>query len=216
LRRVPFTKVEEYEPLVARSFPLNEDFLDKQAIEQRTQSTQERQGTQDMQDGQSTHDMQEHQVDSATIQGKRGGKRHANTEKEHRADIEVHAYAGGCRGSDQINYLLDVTVSGIHAITNVGKAGVPGGVANMAQIRKDKQCERFDHDGRIIAFAFDSEGGACDSVVKFIYMIYAKPKGMSIWDTEGDRMSQKKTLIDTLSSVLAKHRARDKIFMGLK
>ena len=137
-------------------------------------------------------------------------------EKEHRADIEVLAYAGGCRGSDQINYLLDVTVSGIHAITNVGKAGVPGGVANMAQIRKDKQYERFDHDGRIIAFAFDSEGGACDSVVKFINMIYAKPKGMSIWDTEGDRLSQKKTLIDTLSSVLAKHRARDKIFMGLK
>ena len=62
----------------------------------------------------------------------------------------------------------------------------------------------------------DSEGGACDSAVKFINMIYAKPKGMSIWDTEGDRLSQKKTLIDTLSSVLAKHRARDKIFMGLK
>ena len=41
LRRVPFSKVEEYEPLVARSFPLNEDFLDKQAIEQSTQRTQE-------------------------------------------------------------------------------------------------------------------------------------------------------------------------------
>ena len=39
---------------------------------------------------------------------------------------------------------------------------------------------------------------------------------MSIWDTEGDRLSQKKTLIDTLSSVLAKHRTRDEIFMGLK
>ena len=48
------------------------------------------------------------------------------------------------------------------------------------------------------------------------WFVYAKPKGVSIWDTEGDRLSQKKTLIDTLSSVLAKHRAKDKIFMGLK
>jgi hypothetical protein len=48
----------------------------------------------------------------------------------------------------------------------------------MAQIRKDKQYERFDHDGGIIAFAFDSEGGACDSVVKFINMLYATERGV--------------------------------------
>ena len=68
-----------------------------------------------------------------------------------------------------------------------------------------------------IAFAVDS-AGLSDSARKFINDLYAKPKSdeQSIWTCDKDRITLIVRLIDSLSCILARHRAMDIIRMGTK
>ena len=78
--------------------------------------------------------------------------------------------------------------------------------------------EQFTHDGDCIAFAVDSAGVLIDSARKFINDLYAKPKSdeQSIWTCDKDRITLKVRFIDSLSCILARHRAMDIIRMGTK
>ena len=57
-----------------------------------------------------------------------------------------------------------------------------------------------------------------DSARKFINDLYAKPKSdeQSIWTCDKDRITLKVRFIDSLSCILARHRAMDIIRMGTK
>ena len=75
--------------------------------------------------------------------------------------------------------------------------------------------------GDCIAFAVDSAGVLTDSARNFINDLYDKPKSrksdeQSIWTCDKDRITLKVRFIDSLSCILARHRAMDIIRMGTK
>ena len=105
-----------------------------------------------------------------------------------------------------------------HKKTNHKHAGGTCGVANYGASKKDDVYEQFTHDGDCIAFAVDLAGGLSDSARKFINDLYAKPKSdeQSIWTCDKDRITLKVRFVDSLSCILARHRAMDMIRMGTK
>ena len=67
-------------------------------------------------------------------------------------------------------------------------------------------------------FAVDSAGGLSDTARKFINDLYAKPRSdeQSFWTCVKDRINLKVRFVDSLSCILARHRAMDIIGMRTK
>ena len=132
-----------------------------------------------------------------------------------RADLEIHFQD---RERSLRKVVVDVTSGSIHKKTNHKLARVTSGVANDAACKKNNIYEQFTHEGDCIGFGVDSAGGLSDSARKFINDLYAKPKSdeQSVWNCDKDRITEKVRFIDSLSCILARHRAMDIIRMGTK
>ena len=132
-----------------------------------------------------------------------------------RGDLEIH-YTD--KTGSIAKKLVDVTCYSIHKKSNHTHARVTSGVANHGQSVKDKAYERFEHLGEVIGFAVDSAGGLSDAARKFVNDLFAKPDSVecSAWLTDKDRVTHKKRFIDSLSCLLARHRALDLRRMGTR
>lgn len=137
----------------------------------------------------------------------------ASVDTRKRADLEIHFLDGE---RQQKKVVVDVTCSGIHKKSNQKYAGITSGVANYAAGKKDDIYDQYLHEGNLISFAVDSAGGLSDAARKFINDLYAKPKSdeLSFWTCDKDRITLKVRFIDSLSCILARHRAMDIIRMG--
>jgi len=122
------------------------------------------------------------------------------------------------------NFLIDFTVSGIHTKVATKHAFINNtedrfniSIAEHAKDLKDKCYDRFDHDGHIIGFALDSRGGLSSAASGFVFQCFKRstPKHPRSWINESMRVSLQKRFLDTLSCLMAKHRALDYIYMGI-
>lgn len=139
----------------------------------------------------------------------------SKVDKRKRADLEIH-YSDRFR--QPCSVVVDVTCYSVHKISNLKNAKVTSGVANYGEGKKDDNYSDFDHNGDCISFGVDSAGGISDAARKFINDLYGKPKAdeQSVWLTDKDRVTNKVRFIDSLSCILAKHRAKDIIRLGTK
>ena len=139
----------------------------------------------------------------------------SKVDKRKRADLEIH-YSDRFR--QPCSVVVDVKCYSVHKISNLKNAKVTSGVANYGEGKKDDNYSDFDHNGDCISFGVDSAGGISDAARKFINDLYGKPKAdeQSVWLTDKDRVTNKVRFIDSLSCILAKHRAKDIIRLGTK
>ena len=88
----------------------------------------------------------------------------------------------------------------------------PKGVAELASKKKTKHYSIFEHSGRIIPLAADSQGELAKDMICFINYLWAfkDESGDEIgWTTDEHRIRAKKSFLDTLSATFAKARITD-------
>jgi hypothetical protein len=124
LKRVPQAAVPEHEPSPAELFDFTGKHMQEMEKENRIQEADT--GTQG-------------QGSTAEDQGRASGKSKGSEDK--RADIQVSFCERGDMSKDYVTCLLDTTVSSIHVQSNVKRAKIPAGVANMSQEKKTSSME---------------------------------------------------------------------------
>ena len=118
--------------------------------------------------------------------------------------------------------LIDLTVSGIHTETNKKYTMDPANkysscLPAQGEHKKILKHAKYMHDGKAIGYAMDSMGGISEGATNITNHLYAKGTAQlpRRWLSDNMRCALKKEYLDTLSSILTRHRVLDYTRMGL-